>query len=424
MKSADPRPPSLSTVPTEMLLEIFARIPNLKALIAARCVNRTWRRLVPLADLNPHRRALLELYTDAVNSPGFLATRRDVVRGLAPFDREEWVNVISRGVDPSAPPGHPPITLPEEFRMWVLEWPSRAVISGHWPGLTVEFNQEHPIAKRRAWWKNEQEPSMLPWHYCPEIGRTEFVPLPTFLVDFELHAQKHAGSSAASWAGSRLIVSVLYLCRRQSDAQNEWDPYFDSHTEGLVVGISGASDSKGKNRLCEIEGPIEEGLHGAVHLFGNMSKCGTMAEVDENGQKRLKKPRRWTDFLREELEKVDRRFEAGPMSEKYKQRFRDAALGAGAGDAETLGCGGCAADSLSDDFDDFNDFNDVEDFLWENHDDDYEFWWEDEEERNARTQAQRKRQREPTPRRSERTKGKTAEADRKSKRTKRKRAKA
>ena len=98
---------------------------TLKSLIASKGVSRRWRHLVPLADIIPERRALLELYLDLISSEVFIETRPWTLANLRPFDRQDYVAVLLRQY------GH----LPEAYRLWILEWPARAVIGCCWPGL-------------------------------------------------------------------------------------------------------------------------------------------------------------------------------------------------------------------------------------------------------------------------------------------------
>lgn len=114
---------SISTWPPE-LLEIYEWLP-LKSLIAAQGVNRQWRHLVPLADILPARRALLDLYIDFVASPVFLPTRPMILENLRPFDREAYIAIFHNAG----------LSLPVEFLVWLLEWPNKAVIGCYWPGL-------------------------------------------------------------------------------------------------------------------------------------------------------------------------------------------------------------------------------------------------------------------------------------------------
>lgn len=110
--------------PNEILLQIFSFLP-LKSLIIGRTVSQEWRRLIPLADINPIRRSFLDFYLNLVDSPIFPQTRPWVLANLQPFDRQQYINDL---LDQ-----HP--YVPEAFRMWILEWPAKAVIGCVWPGL-------------------------------------------------------------------------------------------------------------------------------------------------------------------------------------------------------------------------------------------------------------------------------------------------
>lgn len=114
---------TISTIP-ELLLEIFRWLP-LKSLIAAQGVNCQWRHLVPLADILPTRRALFDLYINFLASPVFLPTRTTILSDMRPFDRDAFVASLRDGN----------YSLPDEFLVWLLEWPNKAVIGCIWPGL-------------------------------------------------------------------------------------------------------------------------------------------------------------------------------------------------------------------------------------------------------------------------------------------------
>ncbi|KAL6298822.1 hypothetical protein BKA93DRAFT_830389 [Sparassis latifolia] len=130
---------TINDLPNELLLEIIPHL-TLQALIAARAINKKWRMLVAIAyrDLCPTRRRLLQLYTDTIASPAFHATRDEIVTHLWPFDREAYVAALEAAT---------PLPLPDDFRMWLLEWPERAVIGWYWPGLTSAYNFQATLAR-------------------------------------------------------------------------------------------------------------------------------------------------------------------------------------------------------------------------------------------------------------------------------------
>ena len=112
----------------ELLLEIFCLLP-LPSLIAAQGVCQSWRHLVPLSNMLPARRALLNLYKTAIDTPAFHFTRPFVIRNLRPFDRKGYIATLDAETG-----------CPDEFRYWILEWPSRAVFGWAWPGFGNAFD--------------------------------------------------------------------------------------------------------------------------------------------------------------------------------------------------------------------------------------------------------------------------------------------
>lgn len=110
--------------PNELLLKIYPHLP-LQGLITAQGVCQKWRQLVPLSDIPTHRRAFYEFYMKLIQSPLFFRTRPWVLANLRPFDRQAFLDTLLEQYP----------YLPEEFTLWILEWPARAVIGCCWPGL-------------------------------------------------------------------------------------------------------------------------------------------------------------------------------------------------------------------------------------------------------------------------------------------------
>jgi len=121
----------LEGLPNEILLHAFSFFP-LRGLIIGRTLSQDWRRLIPLADISPIRRVLLDFYLTLVNSPIFPQTRPWVLANLKPFDRQAYIDDLMRQ--------HP--YVPEAFQVWILEWPARAVIGCVWPGLPNLYSRE------------------------------------------------------------------------------------------------------------------------------------------------------------------------------------------------------------------------------------------------------------------------------------------
>ncbi|KIJ93454.1 hypothetical protein K443DRAFT_112052 [Laccaria amethystina LaAM-08-1] len=125
----------------EILLQMFSFLP-LKSLITGRTVSQEWRRLIPLANINPIRRSFLDFYFTLINSPIFPQTRPWVLANLQPFDRQQYINDLMdqpQWKKLAVIDQHP--YIPEDFRMWILEWPAKAVIGCVWPGLPNVYCQ-------------------------------------------------------------------------------------------------------------------------------------------------------------------------------------------------------------------------------------------------------------------------------------------
>ncbi|KAF7978662.1 hypothetical protein HWV62_45186 [Athelia sp. TMB] len=109
-------------------MEIITWLP-LKSLIAAQGVDQHWRRLTSLAVIMPARRVLLNLYLQAIARDDITSLIASMRAQIHPFDRSSYVTALvtrNGGVD-----------LPEEFRMWILEWPA-GVMGWIWPGFEDE----------------------------------------------------------------------------------------------------------------------------------------------------------------------------------------------------------------------------------------------------------------------------------------------
>ena len=93
--------------------------------LMGRTISQEWKRLIPLADITPIRRTLLDFYLTLIDSRKLLQTRPWVLANLQPFNRQRYIDDLMDQ--------HP--YVPEAFRVWILEWPAKAVIGCIWPGL-------------------------------------------------------------------------------------------------------------------------------------------------------------------------------------------------------------------------------------------------------------------------------------------------
>ncbi|KAJ7669398.1 hypothetical protein DFH06DRAFT_182904 [Mycena polygramma] len=120
--------PDFGDIPPEVSLQIFPHLP-LKALIAGEGVCRLWKHFISIAEINPTRRSLWMLYRKTVNDPLFLPTRPWLLDNLRSFDRQAYIDALLAQHN----------YIPEGFRLWILEWPARAVIACAWPGLPETY---------------------------------------------------------------------------------------------------------------------------------------------------------------------------------------------------------------------------------------------------------------------------------------------
>lgn len=119
---------SILDLPNEVLMEIFTWFP-LRSLIVAQGVDQRWRQLAPLVHIMPARRSLLNLYLKAISTPQVLDVVHEMKHHIRIFDRWGYLASLearNQGAE-----------LPEEFRVWILEWPS-PVLGWTWPGLNVQ----------------------------------------------------------------------------------------------------------------------------------------------------------------------------------------------------------------------------------------------------------------------------------------------
>jgi hypothetical protein len=130
----------IDDVPDEILEEIFARM-TLKSLICTRCVCHRLRDVSLLSSVDSTRSALYELYLTATLSPAMQAAKDYIEARLIRFDRETYLASLYAQ--------HP--YVPEEFQMWLLEWPAGVAIGFVWPGLPKGSFEDYGDKHLRSW---------------------------------------------------------------------------------------------------------------------------------------------------------------------------------------------------------------------------------------------------------------------------------
>ncbi|KAJ7619589.1 hypothetical protein FB45DRAFT_1095914 [Roridomyces roridus] len=107
---------TLHDLPPELRLQVFPHLP-LKGLIAAEGVCRRWKEFIAILH-DP-------LFRD-------LDSRPWLWENFCALDRQAYLDHILAQHN----------YIPEDFRLWILEWPNKAVIACAWPGLPAVYCAE------------------------------------------------------------------------------------------------------------------------------------------------------------------------------------------------------------------------------------------------------------------------------------------
>ncbi|KAF9539105.1 hypothetical protein CPC08DRAFT_598814, partial [Agrocybe pediades] len=141
-------------LPNELVLLIFSFL-ELKPYIISHGVCKKWQQLLPVADIHPLRRRMFDLFYHMLDHPRFLKTRPWTLKTLKPFDRKAYIDALLSQYP----------AVPEEFRLWIMEWPARMVPFGMWPGSPFTFHREMSLEEANGtnWlaYLPEGSPSLL-----------------------------------------------------------------------------------------------------------------------------------------------------------------------------------------------------------------------------------------------------------------------
>ncbi|KAF9537482.1 hypothetical protein CPC08DRAFT_756452 [Agrocybe pediades] len=80
----------------------------------------------------PPKTVFQDLPNELLLHPGFLDTRPWPLQTIQPFDRKAYVEALLSQYH----------AVPEEFELWILEWPARMAIFSMWPGSPFTHYQE------------------------------------------------------------------------------------------------------------------------------------------------------------------------------------------------------------------------------------------------------------------------------------------
>ncbi|KAF4611947.1 hypothetical protein D9613_003764 [Agrocybe pediades] len=159
---------SLDDLPTELILHIFSFL-ELKPYIISHGVCRRWQELLPAANIHPVRRRLFKLFKQMLSCPDFVRTRTWTLNNLQDFDRQAYIDALLSQYP----------YIPEDFRLWILEWPAKMAISCVWPGLRHVYSHltkfDQPIGVN--WLSYQKEcPKLLALAYKQGTPGARFIP--------------------------------------------------------------------------------------------------------------------------------------------------------------------------------------------------------------------------------------------------------
>ncbi|KAF9560317.1 hypothetical protein CPC08DRAFT_708127 [Agrocybe pediades] len=166
------QPRTLDSLPNELLLHIFSFL-ELKSYLISRAVCKKWQMLLPHAEVHPIRRRMLKLFEHMLQAPKFLETRPWILDNLRHFDRQAYIE----GLLDQYP------AIPEEYRLWILEWPEKMVVFGIWPGLPlVRFDGDTIHMHHGVSWLGYSKPLLLALVYSKGAPAIQDNLMPALLV--------------------------------------------------------------------------------------------------------------------------------------------------------------------------------------------------------------------------------------------------
>lgn len=166
---------SLNTIPTELKDRILEFLP-LKGIIIMRGVTKEWRRTIDKnldsgLVIDPARASFFRLWQKVIQSPYFLPSRKQILPYIRQFDRQRYVNdlIVATPFDQ---------LLPEDFTIWLCEWPAKAVIGKTWPTFDyiVWRPSHHHFSELAPLRRTHMQPVMIMEGYGWRIRRHYMVP--------------------------------------------------------------------------------------------------------------------------------------------------------------------------------------------------------------------------------------------------------
>jgi hypothetical protein len=248
--------------PHECLMCIFAHM-TLTSLIRARGVCLRWRDPQLLGLVDSTRRALLEFFYVAISSPGMERARDYIESKLIPFDRPAYISALYDQYP----------YMPEEFRLWILEWPAKVAIGFVWPGLPRGNAADYGVRALRGW----NNLAVIPPRLYSLYLLTESEPIVTPILPIR------AGKS------DTYATYLIMDSRPSPDCKLVFSGFGDDRVEPCHwTGKPGEMMGKGSEQ--DIENETDEGRHRQVYNTDNTSDSGaTSKRLYEGGARGYRK---------------------------------------------------------------------------------------------------------------------------------------
>jgi hypothetical protein len=96
-----------------------------------------WRELIQHAKIHSIRRRYIKLYGDLIKSPTFSKSFKKITASHEDFryvNRGGYIGELKRLITKRGG------KIPEEFKIYILEWPTKVICGYMWPDLEVDFS--------------------------------------------------------------------------------------------------------------------------------------------------------------------------------------------------------------------------------------------------------------------------------------------
>lgn len=135
----------MNLIPSDLIQNEICKYLDLQILIRARGVCREWRFAIDNSSaISDTRRGLLNIYLKLIENSAFFESRH-LYSDLEPLDREGHLGLLNLIKDDGSE------EIPEQYQIWVREWPEKAIFDDVWPHLKRWCCSSNTTAKYNFW---------------------------------------------------------------------------------------------------------------------------------------------------------------------------------------------------------------------------------------------------------------------------------